>query len=123
MKPWVLPLIMLIYGVVMLLPVLGGIKNKHPTGCVAKEEGGLPWPGMSGIMIQAPISGSPFKGSESSLKQGHPGKIRLDVPSLASLQAPSLRSESNNGYVERKHSFCLHFISSQEIIFSSVRPL
>ncbi|XP_011367700.1 protein WFDC9 [Pteropus medius] len=32
MKPWVLPLIMLIYGVVMLLPVLGGIKNKHPTG-------------------------------------------------------------------------------------------
>ncbi|XP_045660761.1 protein WFDC9 [Ursus americanus] len=39
MKPWVLLLIMLIYGVVMLLPVLGGFKNKNFVGGMTREEG------------------------------------------------------------------------------------
>lgn len=49
MKPWVLLLIMLIYGVVMLLPVLGGIRDRHLTGCMARGEGALPWPEISGV--------------------------------------------------------------------------
>ncbi|XP_064429621.1 protein WFDC9-like [Mirounga angustirostris] len=38
MKPWVLLLIMLIYGVVMLPPVLGGLKNE--TFCRWYDMGG-----------------------------------------------------------------------------------
>ncbi|XP_032694519.1 protein WFDC9 [Lontra canadensis] len=39
-KPWVLLLIMLIYRVVMLLPVLGGLKNKafFPVGRRVTEQ-------------------------------------------------------------------------------------
>uniref|UniRef100_M3Z1P9 WAP four-disulfide core domain 9 n=1 Tax=Mustela putorius furo TaxID=9669 RepID=M3Z1P9_MUSPF len=37
-KPWVLLLIMLIYRVVMLLPVLGGLKNKTFFGRTVTEQ-------------------------------------------------------------------------------------
>ncbi|XP_032255658.1 protein WFDC9 [Phoca vitulina] len=40
MKPWVLLHVMLIYGVVMLLPVLGGLKNEtfFPAGRIVTEQ-------------------------------------------------------------------------------------
>lgn len=49
MKPRVLLLIMLIYGVVIFLPVLGGIRDRHLKGCMARGEGALPWPEISGV--------------------------------------------------------------------------
>lgn len=61
---------MLIYGVVMLLPVLGGFKYKNFVGGMTQEEGGLPSPGMSGISD----SGTTFPGSQPSLKQRQPRK-------------------------------------------------
>lgn len=124
MKPWVLLLKMSICGIVMLLPVLGGVRNFGVWWGRRVFCPGLgSWPLVPGHnWFRAQFPDSPFKGSEPFLKQRHPRKIRLDVPNLASLQAPSPRSENNIGYMERQCSFCLHFISSQEMIFSNARP-
>lgn len=90
--------------------------------CVMREEAVLPRPRSRHKWFRAQFPDSPFKGPEPFLKQRHPRKVRLDVSNLASLQAPSPRSENNIGYLERQCSFCLHFISSQEMIFSNIRP-
>ncbi|XP_044938152.1 protein WFDC9 [Mustela putorius furo] len=50
-KPWVLLLIMLIYRVVMLLPVLGGLKNKTFCRWYDTGRGGPPRPGISGVIM------------------------------------------------------------------------
>lgn len=114
MKPWVLLLKMSICGVVMLLPALGGVRKLGVWWGRRVFCSGL---GSRHNWFRAQFPDSPFKGSEPFLKQRHPRKIRLDVPNLASLQAPSPRSENNIGSMERQHSFCLHFISSQKMYF------
>lgn len=89
MKPWALLLIILICGVVMLLPVLGGIRKKPL--CRWRGKGGWcsaqAW-GVWHTWFWAWFPGSPFKGSEPSLKQRHPRKIRLDVPNMVPFKSP-----------------------------------
>lgn len=91
-------------------------------GGVAREGGVLPRRGVSG----RPDSGPDFQDLPS--KDQNPRWSRDSQERLGwmfpiwSPSSPLSRPESNNGYMERECSFCLHFISSQEIIFSSVRP-
>lgn len=89
MKPWGLLLIILICGLAMLLPVLGGIKKKNL--CRWRGQGRWRSAQAGGVWhpwFWARFPGSPFKGSEPSLKQRHPRKIKLDVPNMVPFKSP-----------------------------------